>query len=71
MDHMTDIFDGRVSLSDFVGLAAYGGISYGDILGPGGGWAKSVPLYEKTRQEFENFFKTRNQTFALGVCIGC
>jgi len=69
--HMTDIIDGRVSLSDFVGLAACGGFSYGDVLGAGAGWAKSVLLHEKTREEFENFFKTRNDTFALGVCNGC
>jgi len=69
--HMTDIIDGRVSLSNFVGLAACGGFSYGDVLGAGAGWAKSVLLHEKTRQEFEDFSKTRNDTFALGVCNGC
>ncbi|KAG0640770.1 putative phosphoribosylformylglycinamidine synthase [Tuber brumale] len=69
--HMTDIIDGNTSLLDFVGIAACGGFSYGDVLGAGAGWAKSVLLHEKTRQEFENFFKTRNDTFALGVCNGC
>ena len=69
--HMTDIIDGRVSLSDFVGFAACGGFSYGDVLGAGAGWAKSVLLHEKTRHEFEKFFKTRSDTFALGVCNGC
>jgi len=63
--HMTDIIDGRVSLSDFVGLAACRGFSYGDVLGAGAGWAKSVLLHENTREEFENFFKTRNDTVAI------
>lgn len=68
--HMTDIISGRVSLASFAGLAACGGFSYGDVLGAGQGWAKSVLLHEKTRQEFQAFFE-RPDTFALGVCNGC
>ena len=68
--HMTDILSGRVSLAGFAGLAACGGFSYGDVLGAGQGWAKSVLLHENTRQEFKNFFE-RKDTFALGVCNGC
>ncbi|KAF2842944.1 phosphoribosylformylglycinamidine synthase [Patellaria atrata CBS 101060] len=68
--HMTDILSGRVSLASFVGLAACGGFSYGDVLGAGQGWAKSVLLHEETRNEFQAFFE-RKDTFALGVCNGC
>ena len=68
--HMTDILSGRVSLAGFAGLAACGGFSYGDVLGAGQGWAKSVLLHENTRREFRNFFE-RKDTFALGVCNGC
>ncbi|KAF2456872.1 phosphoribosylformylglycinamidine synthase [Lineolata rhizophorae] len=68
--HMTDIISGRVSLASFVGLAACGGFSYGDVLGAGQGWAKSVLLHEATRNEFANFF-ARPDTFSLGVCNGC
>lgn len=68
--HMTDIISGRVSLSSFVGLAACGGFSYGDVLGAGQGWAKSVLLHNNTREEFKIFFE-RPDTFALGVCNGC
>ncbi|KAI9767017.1 MAG: hypothetical protein M1840_005976 [Geoglossum simile] len=68
--HMTDIISGRVSLASFVGLAACGGFSYGDVLGAGQGWAKSVLLHENTREEFRRFFE-RKDTFALGVCNGC
>ncbi|KAL3472512.1 CobB/CobQ-like glutamine amidotransferase domain-containing protein [Aspergillus californicus] len=68
--HMTDVIAGRVSLSSFVGLAACGGFSYGDVLGAGQGWAKSVLLHESTRAEFQTFFQ-RPDTFALGVCNGC
>ena len=68
--HMTDIINGRVSLASFVGLAACGGFSYGDVLGAGQGWAKSALLHESTREEFKNFFN-RPDTFALGVCNGC
>jgi phosphoribosylformylglycinamidine synthase len=68
--HMTDIISGRVSLASFVGMAACGGFSYGDVLGAGQGWAKSVLLHENTRKEFQAFFE-RPDTFALGVCNGC
>lgn len=68
--HMTDILSGRVSLVGFVGLAACGGFSYGDVLGAGQGWSKSVLLHEGARQEFKTFFE-RKDTFTLGVCNGC
>lgn len=68
--HMTDIIGGR-TLSDFVGIAACGGFSYGDVLGAGQGWAKSILMHEENaRPEFERFF-ARPDTFALGVCNGC
>ncbi len=68
--HMSDIIAGRVSLADFKGVAACGGFSYGDVLGAGEGWAKSVLFNNRAREEFEQFFK-RNDSFALGVCNGC
>jgi len=68
--HMSDILEGRVSLQDFRGLAACGGFSYGDVLGAGEGWAKSILFHEKARAEFTDFF-AREDTFALGVCNGC
>ncbi|KAJ2357146.1 phosphoribosylformylglycinamidine synthase, partial [Coemansia sp. RSA 2618] len=69
--HMTDIFAGRVRLDDgFVGLAAVGGFSYGDVLGAGAGWAKSILLSPHARAQFAAFF-ARDDTFALGVCNGC
>ncbi|KAG6827691.1 hypothetical protein H0H92_010729 [Tricholoma furcatifolium] len=68
--HMSDILSGKVSLSGFVGLAACGGFSYGDVLGAGKGWAHSVLLNETARTEFVRFFE-REDTFALGVCNGC
>ncbi|KAB8360895.1 hypothetical protein FH972_024628 [Carpinus fangiana] len=68
--HMTDIISGRVSLASFVGLAACGGFSYGDVLGAGQGWAKSVLLHSDVRNEFQTFFR-RPDTFSLGVCNGC
>ena len=68
--HMTDIISGRVSLSSFVGMAACGGFSYGDVLGAGQGWAKSVLLHSETRKQFKEFFE-RPDTFTLGVCNGC
>ncbi|KAK3390602.1 CobB/CobQ-like glutamine amidotransferase domain-containing protein [Podospora didyma] len=67
--HMTDIISGR-SLADFVGLAACGGFSYGDVLGAGQGWAKSILLHDKARRELADFFQ-RKDTFSLGVCNGC
>jgi phosphoribosylformylglycinamidine synthase len=68
--HMSDIITGRVSLKDFAGLVACGGFSYGDVLGAGGGWAKSVLFNARARDEFAAFF-ARNETFSLGVCNGC
>ena len=68
--HMSDIIAGRVSLSRFSGLAACGGFSYGDVLGAGEGWAKSILHHERTREEFATFF-ARPDSFALGVCNGC
>ncbi len=68
--HMTDIITGRVSLHDFKGLVACGGFSYGDVLGAGGGWAKSILFNQRAREEFSNFFR-RDDTFGLGVCNGC
>ncbi len=68
--HMTDIIEGRVSLADFRGLVACGGFSYGDVLGAGEGWAKSILFNPRARAEFEAFF-AREDTFALGVCNGC
>jgi len=68
--HMSDIIAGRVSLADFKGLVACGGFSYGDVLGAGEGWAKSILFNPRARDEFEAFFQ-RPDTFALGVCNGC
>jgi phosphoribosylformylglycinamidine synthase len=68
--HMSDIMSGSVSLSEFQGLAACGGFSYGDVLGAGKGWANSVLLNKTTRKEFADFF-SRKTTFTLAVCNGC
>lgn len=68
--HMTDIIHGRISLADFTGLVACGGFSYGDVLGAGGGWAKSILFNPRARDEFAAFFQ-RPDTFGLGVCNGC
>ncbi len=68
--HMTDIHAERVSLSRFHGLVACGGFSYGDVLGAGEGWAKSILFHARAREEFEAFF-ARPATFTLGVCNGC
>jgi len=68
--HMSDILSGRVSLNDFKGLVACGGFSYGDVLGAGEGWAKTILFNEKARDEFSGFFQ-REDSFALGVCNGC
>ncbi len=57
-------------MRDFKGLAACGGFSYGDVLGAGEGWAKSILFNARARDEFEAFFE-RGDTFALGVCNGC
>ncbi len=68
--HMSDIMEGRASLQDFKGLAACGGFSYGDVLGAGGGWAKSILFNPRARDEFAAFF-SRGDSFGLGVCNGC
>jgi phosphoribosylformylglycinamidine synthase len=68
--HMTDLLSGRRSLNEFKGLIACGGFSYGDVLGAGEGWAKSVLFHAAAREEFERFF-SRGDTFALGICNGC
>ncbi|MEO6118749.1 MAG: phosphoribosylformylglycinamidine synthase, partial [Methylotenera sp.] len=68
--HMSDIISGRVSLKDFAGFVACGGFSYGDVLGAGEGWAKSILFNSRARDEFSAFFE-RQDSFALGVCNGC
>jgi phosphoribosylformylglycinamidine synthase len=68
--HMSDLLEGRTSLKDFQGLVACGGFSYGDVLGAGGGWAKSILFHARTRAELSEFF-ARASTFTLGVCNGC
>jgi len=68
--HMTDILSGRLRLGRFHGLIACGGFSYGDVLGAGEGWAKSILFNARARQEFAQFF-ARDATFTLGVCNGC
>nr|WP_298250674.1 phosphoribosylformylglycinamidine synthase [uncultured Halomonas sp.] len=68
--HMSDILAGRVSLEEFKGLVACGGFSYGDVLGAGGGWAKSALFNARARDQFAAFFE-RDDSFSLGVCNGC
>ena len=68
--HMTDLLAGRVDLADFQGLVACGGFSYGDVLGAGSGWARSILFNRKLKAMFRNFFH-RKDTFSLGVCNGC
>ncbi|KAL8768294.1 MAG: hypothetical protein Q9209_005433 [Squamulea sp. 1 TL-2023] len=68
--HMTDLISERVSLASFVGLAACGGFSHGDVLGAGRGWACSVLQHPAVQREFVAFF-SRKDTFTLGVCNGC
>ncbi|WP_096084427.1 phosphoribosylformylglycinamidine synthase [Agaribacterium haliotis] len=68
--HMSDIIAGRRSLEGFKGLAAAGGFSYGDVLGAGEGWAKTILFNGRARDEFQDFFH-RLDTFSLGVCNGC
>ena len=68
--HMSDLVEGRRSLADFRGLVACGGFSFGDVLGAGEGWAKSVLFRSELRDAFEAFF-AREDTFGLGVCNGC
>jgi phosphoribosylformylglycinamidine synthase len=68
--HMSDILDGRTTLGGFRGIVAPGGFSYGDVLGAGEGWAKSILFNPRARDEFAGFFR-RADSFALGVCNGC
>jgi len=68
--HMSDLLSARVDLKDFKGFAACGGFSYGDVLGAGGGWAKSILFNTRVRDMFEQFFH-RQDVFSLGVCNGC
>jgi len=68
--HMSDLLSGRDSLANYQGLVACGGFSFGDVLGAGGGWAKSVLYHAAVRDQFEEFFQ-RGDTFSLGVCNGC
>ena len=68
--HMTDLLTGRADLSEFVGLACAGGFSYGDVLGAGGGWAKTILHNEAMVDMFRTFFE-RGDTFGLGICNGC
>ncbi|HDZ56032.1 MAG TPA: phosphoribosylformylglycinamidine synthase [Pseudomonas xinjiangensis] len=68
--HMSDILTGRIELESFRGLVACGGFSYGDVLGAGEGWAKSILFNSEAREAFKAFF-ARPETFALGICNGC
>ncbi|RJS94629.1 phosphoribosylformylglycinamidine synthase [Salinisphaera sp. Q1T1-3] len=68
--HMSEVLAGRVNLAEMQGLAACGGFSYGDVLGAGQGWARSILFNRRARAAFADFF-AREDTFALGVCNGC
>jgi phosphoribosylformylglycinamidine synthase len=68
--HMSDLMSGRMKLADFKGLAACGGFSYGDVLGAGQGWAKSILFHPELKDAFAAFF-ARPDSFALGICNGC
>ncbi len=68
--HLNDIIRGQQKLDDFVGLVVCGGFSYGDVLGAGEGWAKTILFNQKLRAQFKKFFERKN-TFTLGVCNGC
>jgi phosphoribosylformylglycinamidine synthase len=68
--HMSDILSGNLDLDEFKGLVACGGFSYGDVLGAGEGWAKSILFNSRARDVFETYFN-RDDTFSLGVCNGC
>jgi phosphoribosylformylglycinamidine synthase len=68
--HMSDLLGGRVLLDDYAGLVACGGFSYGDVLGAGQGWAKTILFHPQARDAFAEFL-ARNDRFALGVCNGC
>ena len=68
--HMSDLIAGRAKLDDFKGFIAVGGFSYGDVLGAGEGWAKTILFNAKLAEQFAGFFN-RGDTFALGICNGC
>ena len=68
--HMTDLQTGRAKLADFKGVVACGGFSYGDTLGAGIGWARSITFNPVLSEQFQAFFG-RSDTFGLGVCNGC
>lgn len=68
--HMSDILSGRITLDGFKGLAACGGFSYGDVLGAGEGWAKTILFNSRAREQFQQYFH-REDTFSLGICNGC
>ncbi len=69
--HMSDIISGRVTLADFTGFAACGGFSYGDVLGAGEGWAKSILFNARARDAVRGVSSSASDIFALGVCNGC
>ncbi|WP_338849313.1 phosphoribosylformylglycinamidine synthase [Massilia sp. W12] len=68
--HMSDLIAGRTKLEDFKGLIAVGGFSYGDVLGAGEGWAKTILFNQAMREQFAQFF-ARSDSFGLGICNGC
>jgi len=68
--HMTDLLSGRVDLSTMQGLVAVGGFSYGDVLGAGEGWARTIRFNDQLSDQFAAYF-ARPDTFGLGVCNGC
>ena len=68
--HMTDLLTGRADLAEFTGLACCGGFSSGDVLGAGGGWAKTILHNDRMVEMFRTFFN-REDTFGLGICNGC
>ena len=68
--HMQDLLDGSKNINNFNGMAVCGGFSYGDVLGAGGGWSKTILHNQRIKDQFEEFF-INNSTFTLGVCNGC
>ena len=68
--HMQDLLDGSKNINNFNGMAVCGGFSYGDVLGAGGGWSKTILYNSKIKDQFKEFFQ-KDSTFTLGVCNGC
>ena len=68
--HMQDLLDGNIDLKQFQGMAVCGGFSYGDVLGAGGGWSKTILYNNNVKDQFQQFFENK-ATFTLGVCNGC